>query len=153
MYLEQVERQKKISSFLVEIDEKKEYEIDKILSRQDMGKKLKYLVIWERDMVEGNTWEMLENLGNTMELAEEFKKEIKKKKIKWVKKRKEKKKERKLDVEAKVFKRSKLLEKYTAKILFGWDDGRFKDKYLKKLERSWAKWKGKGSQVYLKVEP
>ena len=33
-------------------------------------------------MVEGNTWEMLENLGNTMELAEEFKKEIKKKKIK-----------------------------------------------------------------------
>ena len=45
MYLEQVERQKKISSFLVEIDEKKEYEIDKILSRQDMGKKLKYLVI------------------------------------------------------------------------------------------------------------
>ena len=45
MYLEQVERQKKILSFLVEIDEKKEYEIDKILSRQDMGKKLKYLVI------------------------------------------------------------------------------------------------------------
>jgi len=25
-----------------------------------------------------------------------------------------------------------------SKILFGWDDGRFEDKYLKKLERSWA---------------
>ena len=32
-----------------------------------------------------------------------------------------------------MFKRSELLEKYTAKILFGWNNGKFEDKYLKKL--------------------
>jgi len=30
-----------------------------------------------------------------------------------------------------MFKRSELLEKYTAKILFGWNNGKFEDKYLK----------------------
>ena len=29
------------------------------------------------------------------------------------------------------------------RILFGWDDKKFKDEYLKKLERNWARWKGK----------
>ena len=32
-------------------------------------------------------------------------------------------------------------EKYTAKILFGWDDKKFEDEYLKKLERNWQRWK------------
>jgi len=26
-----------------------------------------------------------------------------------------------------------------AKFLFGWDDGKFENEYLKKLERSWAR--------------
>jgi len=47
--------------------------------------------------------------------------------------RKEKRKEKMLNLETEVFKRSELLEKYTTKILFGWDDGKFKDKYLRKL--------------------
>ena len=34
------------------------------------------------------------------------------------------------------FRRSELLEKYTAKILFEWDNGKFEDKYVKKLERN-----------------
>ena len=55
-----------------------------------------------------------------------------------------------LNPEAKVFKKSKLLEKYIAKTLFGQNDGKFKDEYLKKLERSWVKWKGR--QVPLKAE-
>jgi len=29
----------------------------------------------------------------------------------------------------------------------------FEDKYLKKLERSWMRWKDKGRQVPLKAEP
>jgi len=41
-----------------------------------------------------------------------------------------------LNSEAEIFKRSKLLKKYTAKILFGWDNRKFEDKYLKKLEKS-----------------
>jgi len=39
------------------------------------------------------------------------------------------------------FKRSELPEKYIAKLLFGWDDRKFEDKYLKKLERNWQRWK------------
>ena len=48
-----------------------------------------------------------------------------------------------LDPEVEEFKRSELPEKYTARILFRWDDKKFKDEYLKKLKRNWARWKGK----------
>ena len=41
-----------------------------------------------------------------------------------------------MNLNIKKFKRSKLLWKYTAKSLFGWDDGKFEDKYLKKLKRN-----------------
>jgi len=44
-----------------------------------------------------------------------------------------------LNPEAEVFKRSKLPEKYIAKILFGWDNRKFEDEYLKKLKRSWVR--------------
>jgi len=27
--------------------------------------------------------------------------------------------------------------KFTAKMLYGWDDGRFEEEYLRKLERNW----------------
>ena len=47
----------------------------------------------------------------------------------------------KLNPRADEFKRSKLPEKYIAKLLFGWDDRKFKDKYLKKLEKNWQRWK------------
>ena len=39
------------------------------------------------------------------------------------------------------FKRGELLEKFTAKILYKWNDGKFEEEYLKKLERNWRKWK------------
>ena len=47
----------------------------------------------------------------------------------------------KLNSNNKKLRRSKLLGKYMAKILFGWDDKKFEykkfeDKYLKKLERN-----------------
>ena len=48
-----------------------------------------------------------------------------------------------LNPEVEEFKRSKLLAKYTARILFGWDDNKFENEYLKKLERNWTRWKGK----------
>jgi len=34
------------------------------------------------------------------------------------------------------FREEKLPGKYTMKILYGWDNRKFKDKYLKKLERN-----------------
>ena len=45
----------------------------------------------------------------------------------------------KLNPEVDKFKRSKLLEKYTAKLLFRWNNKKFKDEYLKKLERNWQR--------------
>jgi len=33
--------------------------------------------------------------------------------------------------------------RYTAKVLYEWDNGRFEREYLKKLERNWNKWKGR----------
>jgi len=45
----------------------------------------------------------------------------------------------KLNPNAKEFRRSKLLGKYIMKLLFGWNDKKFEDKYLKKLERSWQR--------------
>jgi len=48
-----------------------------------------------------------------------------------------------LNTKAEEFKRSKLPGKYTARILFGWDNKKFEDEYLKKLEKNWARWKGK----------
>jgi len=46
----------------------------------------------------------------------------------------------KLNSRADEFRRSKLLEKYTAKLLFGWNDKKFEEEYLKKLERNWDRW-------------
>ena len=74
-----------------------------------------------------------------MKLVKEFEQEIIEKEIRQVERRKEKGKESELNLEAEVFRRSELLEKYIAKILFGWDNRKFKDEYLKKLKRSWAR--------------
>ena len=84
----------------------------------------------------------------------EFKKEVREEEIKRVQMRKEKRKgkERALNPKAEVFRRSKLLGKYTVKILFGWNNRKFEDEYLKKLERSWARWKEKEKQVPLEAE-
>jgi len=70
-----------------------------------------------------------------MDLVKEFKKEIKEKEIRGVERRRKKRKERELNPEVE-FKRSKLLGKYMAKILFRWNNERFEDEYLKKLEKS-----------------
>ena len=72
-------------------------------------------------MAEEDTWKGLENLKNTRDLVEEFEKEIRKKEVKWVEKRKEKQKaiEVELNPEVEEFKRSELLGKYIARILFG----------------------------------
>jgi len=42
-------------------------------------------------------------------------------------------------IEKRDFKRGELLEKYMVKMLYKWNDGKFKAEYLKKLERNWQK--------------
>jgi len=54
-----------------------------------------------------------------IDLVDKFEKKIKEEEIRRVQTSKEKGKERELNLEAEMFKRSKLLKKYTVKILFG----------------------------------
>ena len=49
----------------------------------------------------------------------------------------------KLNPEAEEFKRGKLPERYTAKLLYGWDDKKFDEEYLKKLEKNQNRQKNK----------
>ena len=41
------------------------------------------------------------------------------------------------------FKRGELPGRYTAKVLYRWDNKKFEDKCLKKWEKNWEKWKRK----------
>ena len=37
--------------------------------------------------------------------------------------------------------RVELPGRYTAKLLYGWDNGKFETKYLRKLKKNWWRWK------------
>jgi len=43
--------------------------------------------------------------------------------------------------EERDFRREELLGKFTAKMLYEWNDRKFEEEYLKKLERNWRRWK------------
>jgi len=86
------------------------------------------LVRWKGFTVEHNTWKKREDLRNIREISEEFERRM----------NVEVRRQKKLDiVEEKDFRRGELSRKYTAKMLHKWDDGKFEEKYLKKLERNW----------------
>ena len=95
---------------------------------------VKYLVKWKEFIAENNTWEKEKNLENIKKLADKFKERLSTE-VRWQEEI-EKIWKIKLNPNVEEFKRSKLLERYTVKLLFGWDDKKFEDKYLKKLERS-----------------
>jgi len=132
-YQEQVEGQKKIPLPPIEVAGEKEYEVEEILDRQERRGKTKYLVKWKGYTAEENTWEGLENLKNAMEKVEEFEKGRFEEEIWRI--RMKKGKEKKLNPEAEEFRRGELLGKYTAK-LYRWDDKKFDEEYLKKLEKN-----------------
>ena len=134
-YREQVEGQKKIPLPPVKVASEKEYEVEEILDRQERRIKTKYLVKWKEYMAEENTWEELENLKNVREKIEEFEKGRFEEEIRII--RMKKGKEIKLNLEAEEFRRGELPEKYMVKLLYGWDNKKFDEEYLKKLERNW----------------
>ena len=110
--------------------EVKEWEVEKVLNKKKMRGVEKYLIQWKSFTAEGDTWERRENLKNAEELVEEFEKggiEVR---------RQEKIKKRKEEDE---YRRMELLGKYIAKLLYGWDDWRFEEEYLRKLEKNWKK--------------
>ena len=133
-YREQVERQKKIPPPPVKVASEKEYVVEEILDRQEKRGKMKYLVKWKEYMVEENMWEGLENLKNAMKKVEEFEKGRFDEKIQRIQVRKGK--EMKLNPEAEEFRRGELPGRYMVKLLYGWDDKKFEEEYLKKLERN-----------------
>jgi len=99
-------------------------------------------VKWKGYTVEENMWEGLENLKNVREKIEEFEKGIFEEEMQRI--RVKKGKEIKLNPEVEEFKRGKLPERYMVKLLYGWDDKKFDEEYLKKLERNWNRWKNDG---------
>jgi len=127
-YKKQVERQKKEEGKPIEIKGVKEWEIEKILNKRKIRGVDKYLVQWKEFMAEHDTWEREKDLGNTREVLEEFEGRM----------NTEVRRQEKLDIaEEKDFKREELPEKFMAKMLYRWDDGKFEEEYLRKLERNW----------------
>jgi len=125
-YKEQMKEQKKEEGKLIEVEGVEEWEVEKILNKKMMRGVVKYLIRWKGFMAEGDTWERRENLKNT-ELIEEFERgrvEI-----------------RRQEGEVDEYRRMELPGKYMAKLLYGWDDRKFEEEYLNKLEKNWKKWK------------
>ena len=102
--------------------------MEKVLNKKKMRGVEKYLIRWKGFTAEGDMWERRENLKNTEELIEEFEREE-------IEVRRQK-------GEVEEYKRMELPGKYTAKLLYGWNDRRFEEEYLNKLEKNWKKWKG-----------
>ena len=74
-------------------------------------------------MAEKDLWKKETNLKNTREAIEEYEKEYRKE-------------GRKMEEEHR-----EMPGRFTAKMLYGWDDEKFDREYLKKLERNWRRWK------------
>jgi len=125
-----VRGQKKEEGKPVEVEGVEEWEVEKVLNKKKMRGVEKYLIRWKSFTAEGDTWERRENLKNAEELIEEFEKGgIEVRQQEKIKKRKEE----------DEYRRMKLLGKYIAKLLYGWDDWRFEEEYLRKLEKNWKK--------------
>jgi len=84
-------------------------------------------------MAESDTWEGRENLENAKEAIEEFEKEY------WRDMEDVARQEHKEG----TFQRGELPGKFIAKMLYGWSDRRYDQKYWGRLERNWRRWKGK----------
>jgi len=126
-YKEQVKGQKKEEGKLVEVKGVEEWEVEKILNKKKIRGVVKYLIWWKGFMAEEDTWERRENLENVEELIEEFERE----RIEV----------RRQEREVEEYRRMGLPGKYTAKLLYGWNDKEFEEEYLKRLEKNWKKWK------------
>jgi len=125
-YKKQIKGQKKEEGKLVEVEGVEEWEVEKILNKKKIRGVEKYLIRWKEFTAEGDTWERKENLKNAEELIEEFE-------------RGEVVVRRQVEEEEREYKKMELLGKYTAKLLYGWDDQRFEKEYLNKLEKNWKK--------------
>ena len=121
-YREQVKGQKKEEGKPVEVDRVEEWEVEKVLNKKKIRGVEKYLIRWKGFTAEGDTWERKENLKNAEKLIEEFErgKVVVRQEVE----------------EEGEYKRMELLGKYMAKLLYGWNDQKFEEEYLSKLEKN-----------------
>jgi len=131
-YIGQVKGQKREQPAPVIIDGEEEWEVEKILNKQRIRGKDKYLVQWKGFTVESDTWEGRENLGNTKEAIEEFEKEYR-----W-----DTEEINQQEREEGIFERRELPGRFTVKKLFGWSNKKYDEEYWERLERNWRQWKG-----------
>ena len=82
--------------------------------------------------MESNTWEKKKDLKNAKKLVDDFEGRMRAEVRRQVGERK---------AEEKRHRRMELPGKYTAKLLYGWNDGEFETEYLRKLGMNWKKWK------------
>jgi len=118
----------------VEVEGVKEWKVEKILNKRKIRGVDKYLVQWKGFTAESNTWEKEEDLKNAKELVDDFQERIGaeiRRQEEVVEKKREK----------EEYRRMELPVMYTAKVLYGWDNKKFEDEYLKKLEKNWRRWK------------
>ena len=132
-YKEQIREQKKEEGKPVEVKEVEEWKVEKILNKKKIRGVEKYLIWWKGFTVEGDTWERKENLKNAEELIEEFEQE--------------RVEVRQQEEEVEKYRRMELLGKYMAKVLYEWNNQRFEEEYLKKLEKNWRRWKNNRREV------
>ena len=126
-YKEQVKGQKKEEGKPIEVEGVEEWEVEKILNKKKIRGVVKYLIRWKGFTAEGDTWERRENLKNVEELIGEFEQEVIK--------------VRRQEGEVEEYRRMELPGKYTVKLLYGWDNQKFEEEYLNKLEKNWKRWK------------
>jgi len=125
-----VREQKKEEGKPIEVEGVEEWEVEKILNKKKIRRVEKYLVWWKEFTVEGDTWERKENLKNAEEALEKFEERM----------NAEVRRQEKIDIaEERDFRKEELLGKFTARMLYRWDDGKFEEEYLKKLERNWRR--------------
>jgi len=137
-----VRGQKKEEVKPIEVNGEEKWEVERILNKRKVRGIQKYLVQWKGFMVEHDTWEKKEDLVNAREAVDKFKEKIS------TEVRRQEGVE-KWNSRMKKDKQIELLGRYTAKLLYGWDNGKFEKEYLRKLEKNWRKWK----LVFLKEKP
>jgi len=91
--------------------------MEKILNKRKFRERDRYLVQWRDYTVEKNTWKSKENLVNTQELVDRFEKEY----------GKEARRIKKRNLEENY--KGELPERYTTKLLYGWNNKKFDRKY------------------------
>ena len=101
-----------------------EWEVERILNKQQIREKDKYLVRQKGFMAESDTQEGKENLENAKEAVKEFEKEY----------QRDMEDIRRQEREEGMFRREELLGRFTAKKLFGWLDKRYDEEYWGRLE-------------------